>query len=140
MQEVAHVAMITPCKKVIMVVRRDGSYGFLGGKVDETDRNLQHTIIRETKEEIGVKISQTVPLRHMMKRPLKKTMISHFFVMDNLSLNAAKKMVSNFKVNEEIRAVKLIDTKQKNALELLKSKDLAYGVEHQLDVLFESVL
>lgn len=140
MQEVVHMAMVTPCKQVIMVVRRDGSYGFPGGKVEGYDNNLKHTIVRETLEEIGVKISHAVPMRHVMKRPLGKEMVSHFFVLENLSLKAAKKMLKDFKINEEIRAIKLIDTQAQNAKANLKLKNLANGVDYQLDVLFDCIL
>lgn len=140
MQEVVHMAMVTVDKKVILVVRRDGSVGFPGGKVDDTDKSLLDAVRRETREELGFVINNNVNIKHVMKRPIKGDMMSHFMLLDNLSLDAAHKIIKNFHVHEEIRAIRLVDTKRKNAKANLKLKNLANGVDYQLDVLFDHLL
>lgn len=76
-------------KKLLLVVRKDGRYGFPGGKV-ETNETPHAAAIREVAEELGVTISPTAikPL-HKMIYP-DTTLLVHTYAceLDTGSLGA----------------------------------------------------
>jgi 8-oxo-dGTP pyrophosphatase MutT (NUDIX family) len=72
---------------------------FPGGKMDRTDISLQHTALRETREEIGI----TVPKNNIFKR-LTDLYIppSNFLVTPYLAFLETK---PSYKINHEVRQV-----------------------------------
>lgn len=90
-------------KKVIIIKAKNGNYGFPKGHTEKEDKSSLNTAIRETKEEIGIKVKKS--------EILKKKFITDFYFYRQKTKNPKERPLGWIRKNI-IMYIALIDSKE----------------------------
>ena len=91
-------------KKVIIIKSTYGNYGFPKGHIEKEDKSILDTAIRETKEEIGIKVNKSDILKN-------KKFTTNFYFFRKKTKNPKERPLGWIKKNL-VMHIALIDSKK----------------------------
>lgn len=140
MREAAHIAIVEG-NRMLMAVRADGTLGFIGGKKETSDTDLNQALSREFLEEIGMKLPHTLQryTTEVMSSPVSRSLKCTLFLSRTPVKMYIAHIMNIFKPNDELCGLISVDIRPDNQKNILKMR-LANGVKEQLEVLFKHVL